>query len=144
MDGGSAIAKATSGRDDALCPRRPTLVLADDYPSIRWLLTRALGTEFEILGSVGDGRALVDIALTFRPDVIVTDWTMPEMTGLEATRHLRPLLPTTTIIVLSNHDDPRYAAEALANGAAAYLVKHDIEDVVSVVSAIVRGRSAAA
>lgn len=50
----------------------------------------------------------------------------------------------TTIIVLSNHDDPRYAAEALASGAAAYLVKHDIEDVVSVVSAIVRGRSSAA
>lgn len=81
MDCGGAIATATSGRDGALCPRRPTLVLADDYPPIRWLLARALGAEFEILGSVGDGRALVDVALTFRPDVIVTDWTMPERRG---------------------------------------------------------------
>lgn len=122
----------------------PTVLLADDYQPLLWLLVRTLEEEFDIVGAVTDGKALVEAAQALRPDVIVTDWSMPVMNGLEATRQIRQTVPHAKVIFFTSHAEPECATAAMASGAAAYLVKGDIGDLASAVRAALQGNSAAA
>lgn len=124
--------------------RRPRVLLADDYQPLLRLLAKALDGDFDVVGAVSDGKSLVEAALALRPDAIVTDWAMPEMTGLEAALEIRRSVPNTRIIFCSSHDDPAYAAAALACGATAYIVKGALPDVTSAVRAALKDGAAAA
>lgn len=113
------------------------LVLADDHPLIlegfKSLLSKSV--KFEIVGEAENGRELVDIAKKLQPDVILTDITMPFMTGLEAIEQLAKEYPLMKFIVLTMHEEREYIMNALKIGASGYLLKniewHDLERAIN-------------
>jgi DNA-binding NarL/FixJ family response regulator len=104
---------------------RPRILLADDHRIVAEGLKSLLEPEFELVGVVEDGRALLEAAKRLQPDVIVTDLTMPNLNGIEALGRLREEYPLIRVVVLTMHRDIAYARRALALGAAGYVLKHD-------------------
>jgi DNA-binding NarL/FixJ family response regulator len=103
---------------------RPRLLLADDHPIIAEGLRYLLESEFDLIGIVGDGAALIEAAIRLKPDVIVTDVSMPRLSGIEAARRLKAAGSSSKIIFLTMHMDVDVAAEALRAGASGYVLKH--------------------
>jgi len=103
--------------------RKPTLLIADDHTMVVEGLTRLLENEYDIVGSSPDGRALIADALRYKPDVILLDISMPEMTGIEAARQLRVSLPNTKLVVVTQQNGPGYIQEAFRAGVMGYLLK---------------------
>jgi DNA-binding NarL/FixJ family response regulator len=104
--------------------RRPRVLLADDHRLIREAFARLLESECEVVGAVGDGRALLEAAPDLRPDIVVLDIAMPLLNGLDAARQLRRLMPGVKLIFLTVSEDPELAAEAFRAGASGYLLKN--------------------
>jgi DNA-binding NarL/FixJ family response regulator len=100
------------------------LLLADDHKIILDGLRSLLSAEFEILATVPDGRQLVDLAKSLRPDVIVADISMPLLNGIEAARQLRDAGSQAKIVFLTMHPDPSYLLRAIQAGALGYVLKH--------------------
>jgi len=111
--------------------RRPRLLLADDHAIVLEGLTRLLGPEFEVVGRVGDGRALLERAAKLKPDVVIADISMPLLSGIEAVRQLRRKDPRVKVIILSMHSDVELATEALRAGASGYVLKHAAAETLS-------------
>ena len=103
--------------------RKPRVLLADDNIGVANALRHLLEGEVELVGVVHDGLALVQAAQELRPDVIVTDLSMPLMNGLEAARRLTRDGATARIVFLTEYQEPQLAAEAFRIGASAYLSK---------------------
>jgi DNA-binding NarL/FixJ family response regulator len=102
---------------------RKRLLLADDHGLMLEGLTRLLAGEFEIVGTVVDGRSLVVEAERLRPDVVVLDIGMPELNGIEAARRLNKSLPGSKIVFVTQQLDPAYVHAAFTAGAKAYVAK---------------------
>jgi DNA-binding NarL/FixJ family response regulator len=102
---------------------RTRVLLADDHTLLLEGFKRLLEPEFEVVGAVAEGRALVAAARTLKPDVIVLDIAMPLLNGLEAARQLQGVSPLPKLIFLTMNPDPDIAAEALRVGASGYLLK---------------------
>lgn len=103
--------------------RRSTVLLADDHRMLLDAFTKVLEPEFEIIGTVEDGRQLLDVAAKLKPDVIVLDISMPLLNGLAACERLRKSVPGTKLIFLTVNEDPEIVAEAFRLGANGYLLK---------------------
>ncbi len=103
--------------------KKPSVLIADDHPMMAEGLRKLLEPGFRVLGVVHDGRALLDAAARERPDVVVTDVTMPGVDGIEATRRLKRADPGLRVIVLSVHGEPVWVRQAFAAGADGYLAK---------------------
>jgi DNA-binding NarL/FixJ family response regulator len=103
---------------------RARVLLADDHQIVAEGLRSILETEFDIIGIVSDGRALVEAARQLQPEVIVADISMPLLNGIEATRQVKHVAPQTRVIVLTMYADATYATRALEAGAAGYVLKH--------------------
>jgi DNA-binding NarL/FixJ family response regulator len=101
----------------------PRVMLADDHTMVVEAFRKLLETHCEIVGTVSDGRALLEIAPQLKPDMIVVDIAMPLLNGFEAGLRLRESMPTTKLIFLTMNDDPDLAAEAMRCGASGYLLK---------------------
>jgi DNA-binding NarL/FixJ family response regulator len=99
------------------------LLLADDHLLMLEGLARLLSSEFEIVGTVKNGRALLAEAERLKPDVIVLDIGMPEMNGIEAARRLTRILPTAKLVFVTQQLDPAYLHAAFSAGAKAYVAK---------------------
>ena len=122
-------------------PRRRVLV-ADDHRLVAEALTTLLLPEFDLLGIVGDGRALLDAAGRHQPDIIVSDIGMPGMNGLEALPALRQVAPAARVVMLTMHKSPAYANQALQSGASGYVLKHAAAaELVEAVRAAARGEN---
>ena len=106
--------------------RRARVLLADAHQIVAEGLRSIsiLETEFDIIGMVSDGRALVEATRQLRPEVIVADISMPLLNGIEATRQVKRVAPKTRVIVLTMHADATYATRAIEAGAAGYVLKH--------------------
>ena len=99
------------------------VLLADDHEAILEQVRLQLGEDFDIVGSVGNGRDAVDAVLRLQPDVLVTDISMPVLDGLQAARRLRSSNCGTKIVFLTIHTDPDFVAAALSTGAFGYVTK---------------------
>ena len=86
-------------------------------------LQHLLQAEFDVVGTVGDGRALVEASVRLRPDVVVADIAMPLLNGLDAGDRIRDALPGVRIVYLTQHRDPRVAGDALRRHANGYVLK---------------------
>jgi len=121
---------------------RATVLLADDHPVVAEGLASLLRSEFDVVSTVTDGAQLVEAARRLRPDVIVTDLTMPKMNGLEALHRLKPDGLTTKVIVLTIHANAELAAEALRTGAAGFIVKDAASnELLDAIRSVLRGKT---
>lgn len=121
--------------------RRPTVLLADDHRIVLDGLNGLLQQDFEVVGVVHDGKALVLAAEQLKPDAIVVDVSMPLLNGIDATRHLREQGTQARVIVLSMHAEVTYASRALRAGAQGYVVKTSAsEELIEALHAVLRGQ----
>jgi DNA-binding NarL/FixJ family response regulator len=104
--------------------RRPRVLLADDHQIVAEGLRSLLEPEFELVGIVQDGRALLESAETLQPDVIVADISMPLLNGIDAVRQIKKTHEDIKVVFLTMHPDVTYAASAFEAGASGYVLKH--------------------
>src|SRR6201996_4230806 len=121
---------------------RPRILIADDHTLIAELCKGLLEAEFDVVGTVADGRALVRAAAVLEPDVIVVDVTMPVLNGIDAACQVKQELRAVKVIYLTMNPDPQIAAEAFRRGASGYLLKTcAASELVAAVRAVLQGRS---
>lgn len=108
-------------------PRRPRILLADDHHLFRDAMRKMVEPACEVVGAVGDGRALLAMAQQLHPDIVLLDVAMPLLTGLNAGRQLKQLLPRIHLIYLTMLEDQDVMNEALRLGASGFLLKHSEE-----------------
>lgn len=101
------------------------IVLADDHVLVRNGIKAMLESEADIkvIGEAGNGAEALERAKSLRPDILVLDIRMPEMSGLEAAARLGTYAPSTKAVILSMHDSDDYVLQALDSGAYGYLLK---------------------
>jgi DNA-binding NarL/FixJ family response regulator len=122
--------------------KRIRILLADDHTLICDAIRKLLEPEYEVIGSVGDGRAVLRVADDSRPDLVLMDIGMPLLNGLDAARQLKKLMPKLKIIFLTMNPDSDVASEALRIGASGYLLKNSHGDeLLKAVRDVVRGMS---
>lgn len=118
---------------------RASVVLAENHVAVAHALARLLAEDFELIGVVGHGAALVTLAAQLRPDAVVTDISMPGMDGIEAARRVLRDCPGTAVVFVSVHDDGDIARRALAIGDGYVLKASAGEDLLEAVHAALRG-----
>ena len=104
--------------------RRPRVLLCDDHLLVAEALKSLLAPEFDLVGVVEDGRAMIEAAGTLRPDVIVADVSMPHLNGIDALVRLRQGGDHTPVVFLTMHRDVAFARRALEAGASGFVLKH--------------------
>jgi DNA-binding NarL/FixJ family response regulator len=102
---------------------RPRLLLADDHTLLLDGIRMLLEPEFELVGCVEDGQALLTAAMDCKPDVILLDISMPILNGIDAAHQLKKILPSAKLIFVTMHADADFVTEAFRAGAAGYLLK---------------------
>jgi DNA-binding NarL/FixJ family response regulator len=103
------------------------ILIADDHEVVRSGLRSVLEarTEWSIVGEARDGKEAIKTANQLKPDVVIIDYSLPLINGIEATRQIKARHPQTEILMFTMHDDETLVAEALEAGARAYLLKTD-------------------
>jgi len=102
---------------------KPRVLIADDHTFVADACAQVLHEEFEIVGEVIDGQALLEVAPELKPDVIVLDIGMPLLNGLEAGKRIKKLLRAVRLVYLTMNTDLGVAEEAFRSGASGYLLK---------------------
>jgi two-component system response regulator NreC len=140
MGPAGGLAASTSAR--APVPGVIRVALVDDHHLIREGLRLVLQGEdgFEIVGEAADHAAAMDLVLTERPHVLVLDLTFPEGDAMPLLRALRARQPELRVVVLTMHSDPETVRQALAAGAAGYMIKGaQSRELVEAIRAVARG-----
>jgi DNA-binding NarL/FixJ family response regulator len=118
------------------------VLLADDHRLFLEGLRSLLESEFEIVGMVGDGRALVEAARELRPDVIVADVSMPSLNGIDATRKIMKQDPDAKVVLVTMHPDVKYAVRGFEAGAKGYVLKESASnELLEAIREALRGKT---
>jgi DNA-binding NarL/FixJ family response regulator len=102
---------------------RARVLIADDHPRVLHQMEALLSSEFEVVGKAVDGVTMVAEAARLRPDVVVSDISMPGLSGIEASREILKDHPETAIVLLTVHNDPQLVKQALRIGIRGYVLK---------------------
>jgi DNA-binding NarL/FixJ family response regulator len=124
-------------------PGQVRVLIADDHTLVRESLVGLLQGDagIVVVAQAADGVETVEKALATRPDVVVTDLSMPRLGGLEVVRRLREALPDTRVLVLTMHKEDEYVLQAVRAGASGYLVKDSAAaDLLAAVRSLHAGR----
>ena len=120
--------------------RRPKILLADDHVVFTDGIVRILKDRFDVVGAVTDGPALIDAAEKLRPDVIVSDISMPTLSGIEGLRQLKAKNGDVRVIFLTMHADAKLAADAFRLGAKGFVLKQSSgEELVKAIDSVLEG-----
>jgi DNA-binding NarL/FixJ family response regulator len=119
----------------------PRILLADDHALMRDSIRAILAPHYEIAGSVADGRALVEAALSLKPDLIVVDITMPHLSGIDAARQIKTSLPGIKLLFVTMHSNSAYVRAAFEAGGTGYVLKPAVRaELLDAVQSVLRGR----
>lgn len=122
--------------------KRPRVLLADDHRIVAEGLKSLLTTDFELVGVVEDGRALIEAANKLKPEVIVADITMPRLNGIDALAQLKKENPGIKVVFLTMHQEAVYARRALEAGASGFVLKHSAPaELVTAIRAALKGQT---
>jgi DNA-binding NarL/FixJ family response regulator len=122
--------------------KRIRVLLADDHKIVLDGLRSLLEPEFELAGTVGDGRALISAVEESRPDVIVVDISMPLLNGIDAVRQIKKLDKQVKVVFLTMHPDVTYAVRAFEAGASGYVLKHSASsELLTAIHEAMKGRT---
>lgn len=122
--------------------RRPRVLIADDHTLVAESFKKLLEGEFEVVGTVPDGRALLRAVPELHPDVILADIAMPLLNGLDAGEQARQAAPRVKVIYLTMNQDSALAEEALRRGASGYLLKTcAASELVSALHSVLKGKT---
>jgi len=102
---------------------RARLLIADDHTLLAEACKHLLEPEFDVVGIVDNGRALLQLASELKPEIVILDIAMAQLNGLDAGKQIKHLLPATKLVFLTMNMSPEVAAEAFRRGASAYVVK---------------------
>ena len=120
------------------------LLIVDDHAIMRDGLAALIGSEsdFEIIGTAGDGRSAIEIVDSVQPDVVLIDLSMPQMDGAQVIRVIKRKRPGTRVLVLTFHKDDAHIHVALEAGADGFILKDDGRDeLLSALRVVADGRS---
>ena len=120
------------------------ILLADDHAVVREgtkeLLERQ--SDLEVVAEANDGKEAVQLAISKHPDVVVMDFAMPKLNGIEATRQIKAIAPDIAVLVLTAYDSDQYVFAFLEAGAAGYLLKDvHVNELVEAIRAVYAGES---
>jgi DNA-binding NarL/FixJ family response regulator len=122
--------------------KRPRILLADDHKLMAEALQHLLQADFDVVGTVSDGRALIKAATELKPELVVVDIGMPLLNGLDAADQLKALHPDIKVIFLTQNREPRYAVEAFRRKASGYLLKDSAaSELTTAIREALKGRS---
>lgn len=120
----------------------PRAILADDHTILVEAFRKLLEPHCEIVATVSDGRALLEIAQQLKPAVVIADIGMPLMNGFEAGLRLKEIMPAVKLIFLTMNEDPDLAMEAMRSGASGYLLKSSAgAELISAIQMALKGKS---
>jgi len=119
-----------------------TVLIADDHAVVAQGLSALLKETFHIVGVVHDGRALIEAFQEQRPDVILTDISMPGLNGIDAIRKILEQQPEAKIVIVTMHDDSHLAAQAFRLGVSGYVLKTSPkEELIKAIQEVSQGRA---
>jgi len=120
---------------------RVSVLLADDNAAVLDQVTRALEKDYDIVGAVSLGEAILPECLRLKPDVIVLDISLGDVNGLDVARELRESGNVSKIVFLTVHEDFDFVNAAIGAGAMAYVVKSRLsKDLTSAIDAVLSGK----
>ncbi|MFO0698622.1 MAG: response regulator transcription factor [Nitrospira sp.] len=120
---------------------RPRVLIADDHSLMLAGLCRLVEETCEVIGTVEDGRALVEAVQRVDPDLVLLDISMPLLNGIDAARQIKKLCPSAKLIFLTMHTSPSYVTEAFHVGASGYLLKRSAPmELPLAIEAVLRGQ----
>jgi DNA-binding NarL/FixJ family response regulator len=103
--------------------KRPSVLIADDHQMLLDALKKILEPRYEVVGTVRDGRALLEAAVDLQPEIIVLDVAMPQLNGLDAARQIKQTMPKAKLIFMTMNEEPDLVGEAFRAGASGFLLK---------------------
>jgi len=103
--------------------KRPRVLVADDHAELVKAVYRLLAADCDVVGSVADGRAVLEAAQRLEPDAIVVDVNLPNLNGLEACRQLTQRHPQMKVIVFTAMNDPDIRQRSFEVGASGFVFK---------------------
>jgi DNA-binding NarL/FixJ family response regulator len=132
----------TKGLSPMESRHRPRLLIADDHVLIAEACKNLLEPEFQVVGVVSDGHALLKAAPELKPDVVIVDIAMPQLNGLDAGEQIKQKNHAIKLIYLTMNVRPDVAAEAFRRGASGYVLKHcTADELIIAIRRVLRGES---
>lgn len=120
---------------------RPRVLLADDYAGLLTAWRRLLEPTCEVVGTVRNGRALLEATIALTPDVVVADLSMPEVNGIDACRQIKLARPETKVILVTAGGDEWVARAAFRAGASGFVLKHSADDLLTAIQSVLLGHT---
>jgi len=122
--------------------KKARVLLADDHRIVIEGLKKLLEPEYDVVGAVEDGRALIAAVEKLRPDVVVADISMPHLNGIEAVRQIRKKDPQIRVVILTMHQDVQYAARAFEAGASGFVLKVSApSELITAMGEVLKGKT---
>ena len=141
VQNGSDDFLSTSGFQPVVQLSKIRILLADDHQILLEKVASLLKPTFEVVGRVGDGQSLFEAAMRLKPDVLITDISMPVLSGIEAVRNLKESGCTSKIVFLTIHADPVFVLTCQATGALGYVMKRRMAtDLLPAIETVLAGR----
>ena len=122
--------------------KRTRVLLADDHQMLADALKGVLEPKFEVVGTVRDGRELVEATAKLKPEVVVVDVAMPRLNGLDAARQIKQNMPEVKLIFMTMNEDPELVGEAFRAGGSGFLLKQAAAfELTAAIDKVVKGGS---